>query len=264
MARHEGSIRWLMERHGWTSAQARKYKGEQEGIAPNVALGHAPKGEPGLRELRKERAWGASFYALDAEGYAVVVSCDMSYADAQRAGKYMQLTERLAKGRISPEDFRRRVRRLGRIDGRRPLSDPAAVLAIAGEERALRRRGEPRVTWESGKQAVARARQLLLDRHEREPKPRLAKASPSQASQAPRRRPRRKPAPPTSPAPLAAPELFVGLDEAFTSAQELLDEALGLVDEAVEEVPDAMARAAAELGVDAASLRAVLRREGLL
>jgi hypothetical protein len=165
--RREGSIRWLMERHGWTSARARRYKAEQEGIPANVALGHAPKGEPGLRELRAERAWGASFYARNSVGEPTVISRDMPYRDAQRAGRYMQLTERLVKGRISPQDFRRRVRRLGEIDGRKPLSDPAAVLAIAAEERALRRRGEPRVRWESGKRAVARARQLIVDRREK-------------------------------------------------------------------------------------------------
>lgn len=152
----------------WTSARARKYKGEQEGVPANVALGHAPRGEPSLSELRREKTWGASFYARSATGDPAIVSRDMSYHDAQKAGRYMKLSEGLVKGRISPQDFRRRLRRMGTIDGRPPLSDPAAVLLLAAEEREYRRRGEPRVRWESGKKAVARARRRILRRRARQ------------------------------------------------------------------------------------------------
>jgi len=137
-------------------------------VPANVALGHAPRGEPSLSELRREKTWGASFYARSATGDPAIVSRDMSYHDAQKAGRYMKLSEGLVKGRISPQDFRRRLRRMGTIDGRPPLSDPAAVLLLAAEEREYRRRGEPRVRWESGKKAVARARRRILRRRARQ------------------------------------------------------------------------------------------------
>lgn len=47
-----------------------------------------------------------------------------------RAGRYMQLTRALREQRISPEEFRKRVRRMRPIDGFRPLDDPRAVLAL--------------------------------------------------------------------------------------------------------------------------------------
>jgi hypothetical protein len=42
----------------------------------------------------------------------------------------MQLTRALREQWISPEEFRKRVRRMRPIDGFRPLDDPRAVLAL--------------------------------------------------------------------------------------------------------------------------------------
>ncbi len=47
-----------------------------------------------------------------------------------RAGRYMQLTRALREQRISPDAFRKRVRRMRPIAGFRPLDNPRTVLAL--------------------------------------------------------------------------------------------------------------------------------------
>lgn len=125
------------------------------------AVGHQPFGEPGVRELERQRAWGASWYIRGPEGGGLVVNRDVTRTDARRAGRYMALAQKLAKGRVTPGEFRRQVQRMPKIDGTRPLSDPAIVLALVAEERAARRRGRGQVRFESGKAAIRRARELL-------------------------------------------------------------------------------------------------------
>lgn len=125
------------------------------------ALGHRPPGELGLRELYRQRAWGATWFTRGSEGGGEIVSRDVARTDARRAGRYMALTQQLLKGRISPSEFKRKVQKMPKIDGIRPLSDPAVVLALVAAERAARRRGEGKVTFESGRTAIRRARELL-------------------------------------------------------------------------------------------------------
>jgi hypothetical protein len=59
-----------------------------------------------------------------------VVSAEVSYRDAQRVGRYLQLTRELRENRISPDEFRRRVRRWRAVAGLPFLSDPRRVLAL--------------------------------------------------------------------------------------------------------------------------------------
>jgi hypothetical protein len=59
-----------------------------------------------------------------------VVTDDVSYREAVRIGRYLELTRKLREGRITPADFRARVRRWRPVAGMSFLSDPRRVLAL--------------------------------------------------------------------------------------------------------------------------------------
>lgn len=58
------------------------------------------------------------------------------YRDLKRAGRYDSLVGKLQEHRITPAEFRRRIRSWRPIAGFRFLSDPNAVLALLDERRA--------------------------------------------------------------------------------------------------------------------------------
>ena len=60
----------------------------------------------------------------------------LSRGDLRRAGRYQNLVRLLSEGRMTPAEFRRRVRSWRPIAGFTFLSDPDAVLAQLDEQRA--------------------------------------------------------------------------------------------------------------------------------
>lgn len=60
----------------------------------------------------------------------------LTYRDLKRAGRYDSLVGKLQEHRITPTEFRRRIRSWRPIAGFRFLSDPDAVLAVLDERRA--------------------------------------------------------------------------------------------------------------------------------
>jgi hypothetical protein len=95
------------------------------GLSAREALGH-PK--PGYRPAQ------ISFFAEGPPRRIVIEG--LSRRDVRRAARYGAFVSNLANGRISPAEFRRRIRTWRPIAGFRFLSDPDAVLALIEELRA--------------------------------------------------------------------------------------------------------------------------------
>jgi len=98
-------------------------------ITRRHAAGHSPQGRS-VSQLLHGRTYTASWYAPGPSAPGRVVTADVSYRDAQRAGRYLELTRRLQENRITPGEFQRRVQRWRPIAGVSFLADPRRVLAL--------------------------------------------------------------------------------------------------------------------------------------
>jgi len=95
------------------------------GPTAREALGHQ---KPGYRPAQ------ISFFAEGPPRRIVIEG--LSRRDVSRAARYDAFVSNLANGRISPAEFRRRMRTWRPIAGFRFLSEPDAVLALIEELRA--------------------------------------------------------------------------------------------------------------------------------
>jgi hypothetical protein len=77
-----------------------------------------------------------SMSAMVASPPRFVVFANLSRPDRSRLGRYGDLSAKLDAGRITPAEFRRRVRRWRPIASEHLLSDPDAVLRLLDERRA--------------------------------------------------------------------------------------------------------------------------------
>jgi hypothetical protein len=102
-------------------------------------------------------AWTGGFYTRDAEGNPTIVTARMGQRDAQKAGRAVSLARQLRQGEISPAEYMRRIRRIGTINGRLPLQNPAAVAALDAQVAARYRRGQDALGFESGDEAIRRS-----------------------------------------------------------------------------------------------------------
>ncbi len=118
------------EARGTTVYGVRLRRGERLGLTSAQAAGHPDEGVASASELLGERIWHAPFFATTPDGGGELVDVPLTYAEAQRAGRYMQRADSLDKGRISPAQFRARAARMGPIAGRQVVSDPAVALAL--------------------------------------------------------------------------------------------------------------------------------------
>lgn len=103
------------------------------GLSRTQAEGHPAPGEESARELFSLPDYKAIIYVgtpADPANLPRVVTFWTDRPTDVRAGKYMQLTRALREERTSPDDFRRKVRRMRPLGGMQPLSDPRAVLAL--------------------------------------------------------------------------------------------------------------------------------------
>ncbi len=124
-----------LARHGTTPYGQRVAPSRLErlGLTRHQAEGHPAPGEQSARELFSRPDYKATIYVgtpADPDNLPRVVKFWTDRPTDVRAGRYMQLTRALREERISPEDFRKKVRRMRPIGGMRPLSDPWAVLAL--------------------------------------------------------------------------------------------------------------------------------------
>jgi hypothetical protein len=108
---YEDRIKRLMDA-GFTRDQARGHAGDQ----PSVSDAHG------------EFDWSISFFA---EGDEPVVTIELDFYQAQRAGRYMALVRGLVDGRVTPDQFQLRTARMAPIAGHRLLADAGTVLALA-------------------------------------------------------------------------------------------------------------------------------------
>lgn len=103
------------------------------GLTRTQAEGHPGSGEESVRELFGRPDYEATIYVGtpgDPDNLPRVVTFWTDRPTDVRAGRYMALTRALREERITPEDFRTKVRRMRPIGGMRPLDDPRAVLAL--------------------------------------------------------------------------------------------------------------------------------------
>ena len=112
----------------WSSYNRwRVERGERLGLSRSQALGHPREGEPAAHDVLSEHHWIVTF-PTDDPPRLVTINTDLH--TAQRAGRFNALGRALREARITPEDYRRRVRRFKPIAGFEPLSDPRALIAL--------------------------------------------------------------------------------------------------------------------------------------
>lgn len=105
----------------------RVQRAEARGLSRSQAAGHPRTGERPAREALSAPEWTTTIYA---GGPPRVVTVATGYREAQRAGRYMELTRKLNQGDISAGAFRRRVSRMASIAGVDLLSEPRQVLGL--------------------------------------------------------------------------------------------------------------------------------------
>ena len=115
-----------------TRQYAREYRrrlalAAQRGLTTSQARGHPRADERAVLEIASEPHWRVT---LAAAGPPRLVTLDVGFKDAQRAGRYGQLSRQLSEGRISPREFEARAKRLRPIAGVRLLADARAALAL--------------------------------------------------------------------------------------------------------------------------------------
>jgi len=102
-------------------------RGEAEGLSRAQAAGHARKaGERSPGRFFAERRWTVTIGLEPGE----LATVRVPRGEAQRAGRWNALVEALRDGRVSPREFRARVRRWAPVARRRVVSDPAVALAL--------------------------------------------------------------------------------------------------------------------------------------
>ena len=112
---------------GSTFYRERRAKGEQRGLSPFQAAGHArDAGERSPGRFFSERRSRVTGFLEPGEA----VSVRVSRREMQRVVAHHHLIDRLDRGEISPAEFRRRVRRWEPFQGRRFVSDPALALTL--------------------------------------------------------------------------------------------------------------------------------------
>jgi hypothetical protein len=110
--------------------QGRIERATGQRISRRHAAGHVPSGAKSVGRLLAERLYLASWLTVGPPEPGRLVTLEVSYSEARRAGRYWDLVRQLREGRISPVAFRRRVVRWLPIAGSRLLADPRGVLAL--------------------------------------------------------------------------------------------------------------------------------------
>ncbi|MDA8311417.1 MAG: hypothetical protein M0Z46_12555 [Actinomycetota bacterium] len=122
-----------LARRGITPYGERVSRLEALGLTRSQAAGHPRPNETPARELFSQPDYRATIYVGvrgDPDNPPRVISFWTDRPTDVRAGRYMALTRALREERITPTEFRRKVRRMRPIGGMRPLDDPEAVLAL--------------------------------------------------------------------------------------------------------------------------------------
>jgi len=117
-----------LARHGTSPYKERVSRGERLGLTASQAAGKPRRGEESASDFLAAPAWTTTFYAADPPRTVTITS---DRRTAQRVGRYMRLTRDLREERITPDEFRQRVRRRAPIAGLRLLDDPRAVIGLA-------------------------------------------------------------------------------------------------------------------------------------
>lgn len=104
----------------------RVQRAEARGLSRSQAAGHPRTGERRASEALSAPEWTTTIFGDPSH----VVTVATGYREAQRAGRYMELTRKLNQGEITAGEFRRKVSRMPPIAGVDLLSDPRQVLAL--------------------------------------------------------------------------------------------------------------------------------------
>jgi hypothetical protein len=130
---------------------ARILRAERAGLSRAQARGHPKPGEQSISQFRGLHSWTVTFPADDPPR---LVTVQTDYRTAQRVGRYDRTLRLLREARISPNEFRRRARRVQPIGELRVVSDPRVALALT--------EASTRDEWifESGRQRPRRSRSV--------------------------------------------------------------------------------------------------------